>query len=153
MTWCTTEIGQVVTGARSPPGVGQNTTVTSGQGQPEQAPGAPDTGMEMPEGQCESPEEVRLLSATERQFVLQTGPGIIRRDCSKHRSGCPLRNRTPGHWSFLRRGSSQTGRCSWANHRRTSEVTQPNRDRQNKWTAVVDHSSRQLPDSLISCHW
>ena len=66
--------------------------------------------------------------------------------------GCPLLNRTLGHRSFLRRGSSQTGRCSRANHKRTSEVSQLNRDLQNTWTAVVDHSSCQLPDSLIRCH-
>ena len=58
VTGCTTETGQL-TGARSPPGVGQETTVTPGQGQPEQAQGAPDTGTEIPEGACRSPEEAR----------------------------------------------------------------------------------------------
>ena len=40
--------------------------MTSVQGQAEQAPGAPDTGTEIPDGQCRNPEEVRLSSATVR---------------------------------------------------------------------------------------
>ena len=86
------------------------------------------------------------------RFVLQICPGIIRRDRSELRVGCPLWSQTSGQRNLPRRGSSQTGRRRRASHRWTSEVLQLNRGRQNRWTTVIYDSSLHLMYILNHCH-
>ena len=115
---------------------------------------APYTGTQTPECQHQSPEEARSSLATKRHTAVC--PPNLSRDHPARPQRTPGRLPAPEPiiWTTKppRWGSSQTGRRSRASHRRTSEVSQLNRDRQNRWTTVIYNFSLHLMDILNHCH-
>ena len=78
------------------------------------------------------------------QFIFQIRTGIIRKYRLNLRGSCRTRYRSPGYQILLLRRCSQTRRRSWANHTRAPETLQPNSDRQDGWSTVIDDSTWSL---------